>query len=66
MSPTLYTNLYIDTIQNTKTFWINKMIHEESIKKPLHDFITAQTIFTKEAFKTTIEYIEALTKNITK
>lgn len=53
------THLFIDTVQNTKSFWVDKLVKEESIRKPLQDFITAQTIFTKEAARTITEYIDS-------
>lgn len=52
-----FINVYIDTVQNTKSFWVDTLVKEETIQKPLQDFITAQTTFTKEAVRTIIEYI---------
>ena len=57
MQYSIFTNLFIDTVQNSKSFWVDTFIKEESIKKPLQDFISAQTIYTKEIFRTTVEYI---------
>ena len=57
ISHTFLIDLFIDTVQNTKSFWVDTLIKEESIRKPLQEFITAQTIYTKKAYSTTIEYI---------
>jgi len=59
-----FVNLYIDTVQNTKSFWVDTLIKEENIRKPLQEFITAQTIFSKTAFRTTVEYLSAITKTM--
>jgi len=57
MSHTFFVDIFIDTVQNSKSFWVDTFIKEESIQKPLKDFISAQTIYTKEVFRTTVEYI---------
>lgn len=57
-----FVNLYIDTVQNTKSFWVDTLIKEESIRKPLQEFISAQTIYTKEVARTTVEYLSAIAK----
>jgi len=57
-----FVNLYIDTVQNTKSFWVDTLIKEESIRKPLQEFITAQTLFSKTAFRTTVDYLSAIAK----
>ena len=53
------TNLWIDTIQNAKTSWVKTWIKDETISKPLHDFIVAQTEFTKIAMKSVDAYANA-------
>jgi hypothetical protein len=66
ISHTFFIDLFIDTVQNTKSFWVDTLIKEESIKKPLQEFITAQTIYTKKAYSTAIEYISKTMEYIQK
>jgi len=53
------TNLWINAIQDTKKTWVNTWIKEETMNKPLNEFIVAQTEFTKEAFKQTTNFANA-------
>jgi hypothetical protein len=53
------TNMWIDTIQNAKTSWVNTWVKDKEISKPLHDFIAAQTQFTKIAMKSIAAYSNA-------
>jgi len=39
------TNMWIDTIQNAKRTWVK----DETVSKPMLEFIDTQTTFTKEA-----------------
>ena len=43
------TNMWIDSIQNAKKTWVNTWVKDETMSKPMHDFIETQTTFTKEA-----------------
>jgi hypothetical protein len=63
---TFFINLCIDTVQNTKSFWVDTLIKEENIRKPLQEFITAQTLFSKTAFRTTIEYLSQTASSLQK
>jgi len=62
------TNIWIDTIQNAKKTWVDTWIKDESMSKPLYDFISAQTEFTKTAMKTSNEFAniagEAMAKGL--
>lgn len=45
------TNMWIDTIQNAKKSWVNTWVKDETMSKPMLDFIETQTTFTKETVK---------------
>jgi len=53
------TNLWIDTIQNAKKTFVDTWVKDEKISKPLHEFIVAQTEFTKIAMKSVNAYANA-------
>lgn len=53
------TNMWIDAVQNAKTSWVNTWVKDKEISKPLHDFIAAQTEFTKIAMKSLTAYSNA-------
>jgi hypothetical protein len=41
----------IDSIQNAKINFLKQTVKEESLQKPLVDFVEAQRVFTKQIFK---------------
>lgn len=45
------TESFIDTVQNSKKYFVNAFITEDKIKKPLTAFVDAQTAFTKQIVK---------------
>jgi hypothetical protein len=53
------TNLWIDTIQNAKKTFVDTWVKDEKVSKPLHEFIVAQTEFTKIAMKSVNAYANA-------
>jgi hypothetical protein len=53
------TNMWIDAIQNAKKTWIDTWVKDESMSKPLNEFIKVQTEFTKEAVKQTNAFANA-------
>jgi hypothetical protein len=53
------TNLWIDTIQNAKKTFVDTWVKDEKISKPIHDFIAAQTDFTKVAMRSINAYANA-------
>lgn len=53
------TNMWIDAIQNAKKTWVDTWVKDETMNKPLHGFIEAQTEFTKTAAKQTNEFANA-------
>ena len=48
-------NTFIDTIQNSKKFFVNSFITDEKVRKPLNAFVDAQTAFTKQIVKSNEE-----------
>jgi len=48
----MYANMAIDAIQSGKTTWLNQYVQDASVRKPLQQFVDAQTDFTKQIAKT--------------
>ena len=46
-----YANMAIDSIQDAKINFLKQTVKEESLRKPLVDFVEAQRVFTKQIFK---------------
>ena len=46
-----YSNMAIDSIQDAKITFLKQTVQEESLKKPLVDFVEAQRVFTKQIAK---------------
>jgi len=46
-----YANMAIDSIQDAKITFLKQTVQEESLKKPLVDFVEAQRVFTKQIAK---------------
>ena len=42
-----YANMAIDSIQDAKINFLKLTVQEDSLKKPLVDFVEAQRVFTK-------------------
>jgi hypothetical protein len=53
------TNMWIDMIQNAKKAWVDTWVKDESMSKPLNEFIKVQTEFTKDAMKHTNAFANA-------
>ena len=45
------TDTFIDTVQGSKKYFVSTFITDENIRKPLNAFVDAQTVFTKQIFK---------------
>lgn len=60
MMSSYITDWGIDSLQNTKKYYVDALVKEESLSKPLHSFIDAQTDFTKTAFKSVDLFVKAL------
>ena len=46
-----YANMAIDSIQDAKINFLKQTVKEESLRKPLVDFVEAQRVFTKQVAK---------------
>jgi hypothetical protein len=42
---------FIDTVQNSKKFFVNSFITEEKVRETLNSFVDAETTFTKQILK---------------
>lgn len=58
-----YANMAIDAFQSGKTTWLNTFIKEESVRKPLQQFVDAQTAFTKQITQTWFDVTGAASKS---
>ena len=52
-----YANMAIDSIQNAKITFLKQTVQEESLQKPLVDFVEAQRVFTKQIAKSASDVI---------
>ena len=58
----MYANMAIDAIQSGKTAWLNQYVQDASVRKPLQQFVDAQTDFTKQIAKTCWEVTGSATQ----
>jgi len=52
-----YANMAIDSIQDAKINFLKQTVQEDSLKKPLVDFVEAQRVFTKQIAKSANDVI---------
>jgi hypothetical protein len=52
----------IDSIQDAKITFLKQTVQEESLKKPLVDFVEAQRVFTKQIAKSASDVITLTTQ----
>ena len=52
-----YANMAIDSIQNAKINFLKQTVKEDSLQKPLVDFVEAQRVFTKQVAKSANDVI---------
>ena len=57
-----YANMAIDSIQDAKITFLKQTVQEESLKKPLVDFVEAQRVFTKQIAKSANDVITLATE----
>ena len=57
-----YANMAIDSIQDAKINFLKQTVKEESLQKPLVDFVEAQRIFTKQSAKSANDVITLATE----
>jgi hypothetical protein len=53
-----YANMAIDSIQDAKITFLKQTVQEDSLKKPLVDFVEAQRVFTKQIAKSANDVIK--------
>ena len=52
-----YANMAIDSIQDAKITFLKQTVKEDTLKKPLVDFVEAQRVFTKQIAKSVNDVI---------
>ncbi len=52
-----YANMAIDSIQDAKINFLKQTVKEDSLQKPLVDFVEAQRVFTKQVAKSVNDVI---------
>lgn len=57
-------DMAIDAVQSAKTTWLQTFIKEESVRKPLIDFVEAQCKFTKQIAKSYFEITGSASKAV--
>ena len=57
-----YANMAIDSIQDAKINFLKLTVQEDSLKKPLVDFVEAQRVFTKQIAKSANDVITIATE----
>jgi len=59
-----YSNMAIDSIQNAKINFLKQTVKEDSLQKPLVDFVEAQRVFTKQIFKSASDVMTVASETI--
>lgn len=59
-----YSNMAIDSIQNAKISFLKQTVKEDSLQKPLIDFVEAQRVFTKQIAKSANDVITIATTTL--
>ena len=57
-----YANMAIDSIQDAKITFLKQTVQEDSLQKPLVDFVEAQRVFTKQIAKSANDVITLATE----
>ena len=57
-----YSNMAIDSIQNAKINFLKQTVQEESLRKPLVEFVEAQRVFTKQIAKSASDVMTIATE----
>lgn len=55
-----YANMAIDAIQNSKKAFLTTFIKEDSVRKPLEQFVESQGSFARQIAKTNWDFAEAV------
>lgn len=56
----------IDAIQNSKKQFVTMFVNNENMSKALHNFIDAQTEYTKDAFKASTDTATVMSQEMVK
>ena len=59
-----YSNITIDSIQNAKISFLKQTVKEDSLQKPLIDFVEAQRVFTKQIAKSANDVMTIATETL--
>lgn len=59
-----YTDMAIDSIQNAKISFLKQTVKEDTLQKPLVDFVEAQRVFTKQIFKSATDVMTVATETV--
>ena len=59
-----YSNMAIDSIQNAKISFLKQTVKEDSLQKPLIDFVEAQRVFTKQIAKSANDVMTIATETL--
>jgi hypothetical protein len=57
---------FIDSVQDSKKYFVSTFVTEDQLKKPLFDFIEAQRQFTKVMVKTGNDVLSMMTDTLIK
>lgn len=57
---TFFADTAIDAVQDAKTTFVKTFVKDESLAKPLHNFVEAQRTFAKQIAKSTFDAGTAL------
>jgi hypothetical protein len=60
------TDRFIDSVQDSKKYFVSTFVTEDQLKKPLFDFIEAQRQFTKVMVKTGNDILSLMTDSLIK
>jgi hypothetical protein len=60
------TDRFIDSVQDSKKYFVSTFVTEDQLKKPLFDFIEAQRQFTKVMVKTGNDIMSLMTDTLIK
>lgn len=55
-------DMFIDTVQNSKKFFVNTFITDKEMNKTLNSLVDKQTEFTKEVVKANEKLVACMTK----
>ena len=59
-----YANMAIDSIQDAKINFLKQTVKEDSLRKPLVDFVEAQRVFTKQVAKTSTDVMNIASETV--